>query len=196
MTNSIFSKLADNFHVTPEVGKLLLFPGWLQHGVSTNTTSSNRKSLAFNIYFNKINIIFYKLVMKNLYLLFLIFSLGSAFADPSPPANRDPQWLTESRVSIKSGKYEKAIQILENANQTNSAKWNNLRGYSLRQKQPPDLSGAQKYYEAALSIGSSHKGTLEYYRMLKLINDGLPGAEILLIRLNKACFFGAKSIST
>jgi len=53
MTSSIFSKLADNFHVTPEEGKLLLFPGWLQHGVSTNTTISNRKSLAFNIYFKK-----------------------------------------------------------------------------------------------------------------------------------------------
>lgn len=53
MTSSIFSKLADNFHVTPEEGKLLLFPGWLQHGVSTNTTSGNRKSLAFNIYFKK-----------------------------------------------------------------------------------------------------------------------------------------------
>jgi len=52
-TSSIFSKLADNFHVTPAEGKLLLFPGWLQHGVSTNTTISNRKSLAFNIYFKK-----------------------------------------------------------------------------------------------------------------------------------------------
>lgn len=51
MTNSVFSKLADNFHVKPEVGKLLLFPGWLQHGVATNTSNNNRKSLAFNIYF-------------------------------------------------------------------------------------------------------------------------------------------------
>jgi Flp pilus assembly protein TadD len=127
--------------------------------------------------------------MKNLHLLFLIFALGSAFADPSPPANRDPQWLTESRVSIKSGKYEQAIQILGGANQANSAEWNNLMGYSLRQKQPPDLIGAQKYYETALSIDPNHKGTLEYYGMLKLINGDLPGAELLLARLNKACFF-------
>ena len=49
MTNSIFSKFADNYHIKPEVGKLLMFPGWLQHGVSTNRTQSHRKSLAFNI---------------------------------------------------------------------------------------------------------------------------------------------------
>lgn len=133
--------------------------------------------------------------MKNLYLLFLIFSLGSAFADPSPPANRDPQWLTESRVNIKSGKYEQAIQILEGVNQTNSAEWNNLMGFSLRQKQPPDLIGAQKYYETALSINPSHRGALEYYGMLKLINGDLDGAELLLARLNKACFFWCEEYS-
>ena len=53
MTNSIFSKFADNFYVKPEEGKLLMFPGWLQHGVATNTTDSIRSSLAFNIYFEK-----------------------------------------------------------------------------------------------------------------------------------------------
>jgi len=53
MTSSIFHKLSDNFHVTPEEGKLLIFPGWLQHGVTTNTTAHNRKSLAFNIYFKR-----------------------------------------------------------------------------------------------------------------------------------------------
>jgi uncharacterized protein (TIGR02466 family) len=53
MTNSIFTKFSDNIYVKPEVGKLLMFPGWLQHGVSTNTTESIRRSLAFNIYFEK-----------------------------------------------------------------------------------------------------------------------------------------------
>lgn len=35
----------------PEVGKLLLFPGWLEHGVKTNTVDSERISLAFSISF-------------------------------------------------------------------------------------------------------------------------------------------------
>jgi uncharacterized protein (TIGR02466 family) len=51
MTNSIFTKFSDNIYVKPEEGKLLMFPGWLQHGVSANTTDSIRRSLAFNIYF-------------------------------------------------------------------------------------------------------------------------------------------------
>lgn len=53
MTNSIFTKFSDNIYVKPEEGKLLMFPGWLQHGVSTNTTDSVRSSLAFNVYFEK-----------------------------------------------------------------------------------------------------------------------------------------------
>jgi uncharacterized protein (TIGR02466 family) len=53
MTNSIFTKFSDNVYVKPEEGKLLMFPGWLQHGVTTNTTDSIRSSLAFNVYFEK-----------------------------------------------------------------------------------------------------------------------------------------------
>jgi len=37
----------------PVPGKLILFPGWLPHGVMTNTTDSVRHSLSFNIYFNR-----------------------------------------------------------------------------------------------------------------------------------------------
>ena len=53
MTNSIFTKFSDNIYVKPEEGKLIMFPGWLQHGVSANTTDSTRVSLAFNIYFDR-----------------------------------------------------------------------------------------------------------------------------------------------
>jgi len=133
--------------------------------------------------------------MKYLYLLLLILFQGYAFADPSPPVNRDPQWLIEARLNIKSGRYEQAIQTLQASNQTTSAEWNNLMGFSLRQKQPPDLIAAQNFYEAALLIDPNHKGTLEYYGMLKLINNDLPGAELLLARLNKACFFWCEEYS-
>lgn len=33
----------------PQIGKLLLFPGWMEHGVERNTTESDRISLSFNI---------------------------------------------------------------------------------------------------------------------------------------------------
>jgi uncharacterized protein (TIGR02466 family) len=38
---------------TPMVGKFLMFPGWLAHGVKTNTTDSDRISLAFSITFSR-----------------------------------------------------------------------------------------------------------------------------------------------
>lgn len=38
-----------NVSITPEVGKLLLFPGWLRHGVRENTTDFDRVSFSFNI---------------------------------------------------------------------------------------------------------------------------------------------------
>jgi len=35
----------------PQVGKILLFPGWLKHGIRTNNTDNVRISLSFNICF-------------------------------------------------------------------------------------------------------------------------------------------------
>lgn len=40
-----------NSEHTPQVGKLMLFPGWLEHGVGTNHTDSDRVSISFNINF-------------------------------------------------------------------------------------------------------------------------------------------------
>jgi Flp pilus assembly protein TadD len=127
--------------------------------------------------------------------LFFISMIGLSHGADSVPDKEDPVWLTQARASIKSEKYDQAIQQLQSANQTNSADWNNLLGYSLRKKQPPDLVGAEKYYQAALKIDPEHRGALEYYGKLKLINNDLPGAEALLARLNKACFFGCEEYS-
>tara|TARA_B100001996_G_C18656029_1_gene591231 strand:- start:1492 stop:2058 length:567 start_codon:yes stop_codon:yes gene_type:complete len=46
----------DNGRITikPEVGKLLLFPSWLYHGVMNNTTDYPRISLSFNLIFDRI----------------------------------------------------------------------------------------------------------------------------------------------
>ena len=37
----------------PVEGKLLLFPGWLKHGVTTNETEDTRISISFNITFHR-----------------------------------------------------------------------------------------------------------------------------------------------
>ncbi len=126
-------------------------------------------------------------------IFLLLFSLlEPSHAADTAPAKQDPAWLTESRASIRSEKYDQAIKQLQGANETSSADWNNLMGYSLRKKQPPDLLGAEKYYQAALKIDPQHRGALEYYGKLKLINNDLPGAEALLARLDKACTFGCE----
>jgi tetratricopeptide (TPR) repeat protein len=131
-----------------------------------------------------------KKIISVVLLSLSIFS--PSFAADLPPAKQDPVWLTEARASIKAEKYDQAIQQLQSANETRSADWNNLLAYSLRKKQPPDLVGAEKYYQAALKIDPDHRGALEYYGELKLMNRDLPGAESLLARLDKACFFGCE----
>lgn len=135
--------------------------------------------------------------MKYLSFMFLLLLslMGTSMADDSKPTKSDPVWLTEARVSIKSEKYDQAIRQLQAANDTGSADWNNLLGYSLRKKQPPDLVGSEKYYQAALKIDPTHRGALEYYGELKLMNKDLPGAEALLARLDKACTFGCEEYS-
>lgn len=134
-----------------------------------------------------------KIILPVLILLFLM--AGHLHAADSPPLKEDPIWLTQARASIKADRYDQAIQQLQAANETSSADWNNLLGYSLRKKQPPDLVGAEKYYQAALKIDPEHRGALEYYGKLKLINNDLPGAESLLARLDKACTFGCEQYS-
>ena len=108
-------------------------------------------------------------------------------AADTAPAKSDPAWLTDARASIKSNNYEQALKQLQSANEVNSADWNNLMGYSLRKKQPPDLAASEKYYQAALKIDPSHRSAMEYYGELLLMKRDLPGAEAMLARLDKAC---------
>ena len=127
--------------------------------------------------------------------LLLLSLMGTSWAADTAPIKSDPVWLTEARSSIKAEKYNQAIQQLQAANETGAADWNNLLGYSFRKKQPPDLAGAEKYYQVALKIDPEHRGALEYYGKLKLINNDLPGAEALLARLDKVCIFGCEEYS-
>jgi Flp pilus assembly protein TadD len=130
--------------------------------------------------------------------VFLLISIAPwvvSVAADSAPTKSDPAWLTDARASIKSNNYEQALKQLQSANEVNSADWNNLMGYSLRNKQPPDLVLSEKYYQAALKIDPSHRSALEYYGELLLMKKDLPGAEAMLARLDKACLFGCEEYS-
>ncbi len=118
-----------------------------------------------------------------------------SMAADTAPAKSDPAWLTDARASIKSDNYDQALKQLQSANEVNSADWNNLMGYSLRKKQPPDLAASEKYYQAALKIDPSHRSAMEYYGELLLMKKDLPGAEAMLARLDKACLFGCEEYS-
>ena len=48
-----YEKYGDRWEHNPKEGKLILFPGWLKHGVSTNDTDDDRISLSFNIIFER-----------------------------------------------------------------------------------------------------------------------------------------------
>lgn len=126
-----------------------------------------------------------------LFGLWAVLALGTSSAwaagDPLP---EDPPWLRQVRPLVKAQEYDKAIQALQQANATKSADWHNLMGYSLRKRTPPDLETAESHYKKALEIDGRHRQALEYYGELMLMKGDLPGAEALLTRLDKACFFG------
>ena len=51
-TQLCYRSYGETWEHKPQEGKILLFPGWLRHGVRTNETDNTRISLSFNIYFN------------------------------------------------------------------------------------------------------------------------------------------------
>ena len=129
--------------------------------------------------------------------LFLVAGFGhvalapaASVADTAPePA---PSWQAEAKKELKSANYESAIKVLQTANDSASADWNNLIGYAMRLKNPPDLMASETFYKAALKIDPAHKGALEYYGELLLMRNDLAGAEQMLARLDKICFFSCE----
>ena len=53
-TSVAFNDLASKVVYKPQVGRLVMFPGWLEHGVFENKTDSERVSVSFNIYFQRL----------------------------------------------------------------------------------------------------------------------------------------------
>lgn len=124
-------------------------------------------------------------------LLALSFATAHA-ADSSPapspaPAAAPKDKLAGARAQIAAKNWSGAIEELKRVNDTGSADWNNLMGYSLRKAKTPDLAGSEKYYDDALRIDPKHLGTLEYSGELYLMKGELPKAEQRLAALDSAC---------
>ncbi|MEO8151787.1 MAG: hypothetical protein ABI605_01870 [Rhizobacter sp.] len=115
----------------------------------------------------------------------LALSLNVAFAADTAPAPADK--LAGARAQIAAKNWSGAIDELKRVNDTASADWNNLMGYSLRKSKTPDLAGSEKFYNDALRIDPNHRGTLEYSGELYLMKGDLPMAEKRLAALDKAC---------
>ena len=115
----------------------------------------------------------------------------AAMGDPSP---NDPPWLAAARADLKAQRFDEVVAALRAANATASAEWHNLLGYALRKKTPADLAGAETHYKRALEIDPKHRQALEYYGELFLMKGDLAGAESMLARLDKACFFGCEEL--
>ena len=105
-------------------------------------------------------------------------------ADP-PPGKADK--LGAARAAIAAKKWPAALTELKKVNDTGSADWNNLMGYTLRKNSPPDVGAAEKFYNEALRIDPKHRGALEYSGELYLMTDNLPKAEERLAALDKLC---------
>ena len=68
-------------------------------------------------------------------LLVFTFQAWSADSGPTQPATKSvAEILLPARNAIKAGHYEKAVDLLTEADQKKSADWHNLMGYSLRKK--------------------------------------------------------------
>lgn len=61
-------------------------------------------------------------------------------------------------------------------------------GYTWRKK--GDYARAESYYQQALAIAPNHIGATEYYGELKVARGDIPGARVMLARLDKICAYG------
>jgi len=119
-------------------------------------------------------------------LLAVVFAWPAVAADLSPPPKAADK-LAAARTQIAAKNFAGAIDELKKINDTASADWNNLIGYSLRKNTPPDVAGAEKFYDDALRLDPKHRGALEYSGELYLMTDRLDKAEERLATLDKVC---------
>ena len=122
----------------------------------------------------------------------LIGTPSALAADTAPSRTAAPDKLSGVRASIADRKWQAAIDELKTVNDSGSADWNNLMGYSLRKQATPDYAAAEKFYAEALRIDPKHRGALEYSGELYLMTGDLPKAEERLAALDRACLFSCE----
>ncbi len=122
----------------------------------------------------------------------LSLSMGQIMAADSTPTEAAPDKLSAARAQIAGKNWDAAIGELKAVNDTGSADWNNLMGYSLRKAKTPDYAAAEKFYAQALRINPKHRGALEYSGELYLMLGDLAKAEERLAALDKACLLGCE----
>jgi Flp pilus assembly protein TadD len=129
--------------------------------------------------------------MKHLLLCGWLACAAPALAvdmpEPAPVHTQAADALAPARAHIAAKRWREAVTALERAAQPSNADWNNLMGYALRKRQPPDLDGARRHYDAALKIAPAHRGALEYAGELALMKGDLATAERHLTVLARAC---------
>jgi opacity protein-like surface antigen len=122
-----------------------------------------------------------------------LLALGTALAHASdsqpeaPPARASADKLAQARTLIAARDWSGALDELRRVNDSGSADWNNLMGFTLRKGRTPDLAGSEKYYDAALRIDPHHRNTLEYSGELYLMKGDLPKAQARLAALQAEC---------
>ena len=104
-------------------------------------------------------------------------------AAPATPADS----LSAARMLIDASRWSAAITELKRVDESSSADWNNLMGYTLRKGSTPDLAASEKYYDAALRIDPHHRTTLEYSGELYLMKGELVKAQSRLRALQAEC---------
>ena len=109
------------------------------------------------------------------------------------PAAKDK--LADARKFIAAKQWPQAVDALKRVNDSGSADWHNLLGYSLRKGATPDLVGAEKHYAEALRIDPKHKGALEYSGELMLMKGDLGAAEQRVATLEKVCGAGCEELA-
>jgi tetratricopeptide (TPR) repeat protein len=119
--------------------------------------------------------------------LLALAALSPTWAADTPEPATKANNLTAARAQIAQKNWAAAVTELKKVNDTGSADWNNLMGYSVRKGPTPDYAAAGRYYDAALRIDPTHRGALEYSGELFLILGDLPRAEERQARLAKIC---------
>lgn len=123
--------------------------------------------------------------------LLALSALALRAMDEAPAAGQ-PDPLGAARTHIAQRDWPAAIAELRRVNAADSAHWNNLMGYALRNTKPPDLAAAERHYDAALRIDPRHRGALEYSGELYLMQGRLDLAEQRLATLNRVCLLGCE----